>query len=248
MSLPLRMYSVSLMTILCLFSSAAGAPRWKQMHEKEGIKVYERDSKLGDLPDLKAVSRIKASLFEVIAVIKDVNRRAEWVYRCEASKIVKKYGEFEVLLYHKTYSPWPASDRDAAIKTQLYEIEPERQYLAHFRGIKSRLIPEKDDTIRLPLIEGYYLIKYISPQETGVTYFVHLDPGGYLPHWLVKMTSRDFPTKTIMGLRKQVKKTIKSKIYRSFQERWDSKIRPEGTPAPDRRPAPSKKLMKRLGI
>ena len=248
MTRSLRTFYVSFITLLTLCSSAIGAPSWKHIHEEEGIKIYERDSTLGDLPDFKAISQVKASLFDVIAVIKNVNRRAEWVYRCEASKVVKRYGDFEVLLYHKTYSPWPASDRDAAVRTQLYEIEPEKTYLAHFKSVKSSLIPKKNGLVRLPQLEGYYLLKYLSPQETHVTYFVHLDPGGYLPHWLVKMTTRDFPTETIMGLRRQVKKTQKSGVYRSFHKQWNPKFRPKGTPPPAKLPRPSKTLTQRLGL
>lgn len=244
----LRACIVSLITALCLCSSALGAPSWEQIHEEEGIKVYRRDSALGELPDFKGTGRVKASLFDVLAVIRNVNRRTEWVFRCEASKVVKRFTDFEVLLYHKTYSPWPASDRDAAIRTQLYELEPGKHYLAHFRGVKSELIPERESNIRLPQIEGYYLLKELSPEETHVTYFVHLDPGGYLPHWLVKMTTVDFPTETLMGLRKQVKKTKAAGVYRSFHERWNPRVRPEGTPAPHKLMRPSRALMKRLGI
>ena len=117
------------------------APKWTKIHHIEGISVYQRDSNLGDLPDFKAVSRIKATLFDLIAVLQDVNRRDEWVHRCSVSKVVKRYSEFELLLYHKTDSPWPISDRDAAIRTQLYELKKERRYLAHFKGVESALLP-----------------------------------------------------------------------------------------------------------
>ena len=244
----LTIYKASFLSLLYLCSPVLGAPAWKQTYETKGIQVYQRESTLGDLPDFKAMGHVKASVYDVIAVLQNVNRRAEWVYRCEASKVIKRYGDFEVLLYHKTYSPWPASDRDAAIRTQLYELEAEKKYLAHFRGVKNKLIPEKDGMIRIPQIEGYYLLQQVDAQKTHVTYFVHIDPGGYLPHWLVRMTTQDFPTETMMGLRKQVKKTKKSGVYKSFHERWNPQVRPKGVAAPYPLSRPSQKLMKRLGI
>ena len=102
--------------------------------------------------------------------------------------------------------------------------------------------------IRIPQIEGYYLLQQVDAQKTHVTYFVHIDPGGYLPHWLVRMTTQDFPTETMMGLRKQVKKTKKSGVYKSFHERWNPQVRPKGVAAPYPLSRPSQKLMKRLGI
>ena len=224
------------------------SPAWTQIHEQDGIKVYQRDSKLGDLPDFKAISRIRANIFDLIAVIQDVGRRSEWVHRCSVSKVIKRYGEFELLLYHKTDSPWPVFDRDVAIRTRLYELKKEKKYLAYFKGVESSLIPKKKGIVRLPKIEGYYYFDYINPREIEVTYFVHLDPGGSLPHWLVKRATKDLPTKTIIGLRKQITKTKANKNYRSFHEKWNPDVRPMERPEPPRPPYPASSLLKRLGI
>lgn len=236
-----------LVTLTCL-STAHSAPAWEQIHEEEGVTVYKRDSSLGELPDFKATGIIKASVFDVIAVIRDVDRREEWVFRCEDSKLVKSYGHFEVLLYHRTDSPWPADDRDAAVMTNLFELVPEREYLAYFKGVKHKLIPARDDAIRIPTLEGYYRFKHLKPNETQVTYFVHIDPGGYLPRWLVRMTTYEFPTDTLLGLRRQVKKTKRANVYRAFHQEWNPAVRPVGTPAPAKLSRPSEALSHRLDL
>ena len=246
-----KVYIASVILSLSLslsISTQTWAAPWTKIHEKVGIRVYERESTLGDLPDFKAISKVKASIFDLIAVLQDINRRDEWVHRCEASKIIKRYGEFEILLYHKTDSPWPISDRDATIKTSLYEIKREREYLAYFKGVKSRSIPKKNGAIRLPHIEGYYHLQYVSAHETKVTYFVHLDPGGSLPKWLVKIATRDLPTKTIIGLRKQIKKTKRSGVYQTFHKRWNPAVRTHNVPQSERPPHPGEKLLRRLGL
>ena len=251
MSFYLRFWKSCMILGIVLFylpSLVCAAPAWEKVHQEDGIKVYKRDSTLSDLPDFKAIGTIKASLYDIMAVLKHVQRRPEWVYRCEASKVVKRYSDFEVLLYHKTYSPWPADDRDAAVKTQLYELEADKKYMAYFKGVKSPLIPEKEDLVRLPQLEGYYLLTYVNAEETHVTYFVRLDPGGYLPRWLVKMTTESFPTETLLGLRKQVRKTKASGEYKSFHQRWNPHVRPKGTPAPYKHARPTQKLIKHLGI
>ena len=248
------MYLITLRHALLIFMISSSlhtvyaSPIWTQLHEQDGIKVYQRESKLGDLPDFKAISRIKANIFDLIAVLQDVGRRNEWVHRCSVSKVIKRYSEFELLLYHKTDSPWPISDRDVAIRTRLYELKKERRYLAHFMGVESPLIPPKNGIVRLPLIEGYYLFDYVSSQEIEVSYFVHLDPGGHIPHWLVKRASKDLPIKTIIGLRKQIAKTKANNTYRSFHEKWNPKVRPAERSEPPRPPYPADRLLKRLGI
>ena len=248
MSNSVRVYGLSLSIVLLSFSIAFSAPKWERIHQEKGVTVYERDSSLGDLPDFKAIAKVKASIFDVIAVIRDVDRRENWVFRCEDSKVVKSHTDFEVLLYHRTDSPWPTSDRDAAITTRLYEIKKGQEYLAHFKGVKNKLIPKRDDAVRLPIIEGYYRLKFISNNETHVTYFVHLDPGGYIPRFLVRMTTHEFPTATLIGLRKQVKNTMKSGIYKEFQQKWNPLVRPVGVSAPAALPKPTGALLKRLGL
>ena len=241
-------FQLFVLIISSLAQSSHAAPAWEQIHHQAGIKVYQRDSPLGDLPDFKAIGRIKASLFDLIAVLQDVNRRIEWVHRCSVSQMLKRYSEFELLLYHKTDSPWPISDRDVAIRTQLYELKKERRYLAHFKGVKSPLVPKKKGVVRLPQIEGYYLFDYISPQELEVTYFVHLDPGGALPHWIVKRATKDLPTKTIIGLRQQIAKTRAAQTYKVFHKKWNPEHRPADVAEPSRPPYPKKSLLERLGI
>ena len=224
------MYGIFYFIIFGFFTPTWGSPAWKKIHSEAGINVYERQSTLGNLPDFQAVGTVKASVFDVIAVLQDVNRRSEWVHRCSVSKEIKRFGEFELLLYHKTDSPWPVSDRDAAIQTRLYELKKDTDFLAHFKGVKSSMIPPKSNAVRLPHIEGYYLLNSITPQKTKVTYFVHLDPGGLIPKWLVKIATRDLPTQTIIGLRKQIKKTRRSKVYSSFHTRWNPSVRPPTAP------------------
>ena len=243
-----RVYGLSLSIVFFSFSIALSAPKWEKIHQEKGVTVYKRDSSLGDLPDFKATTTVDGSIFDVIAVIRDVDRREEWVFRCEDSKVVKRDTDFEVLLYHRTDSPWPTSDRDAAITTRLYEIKAGQEYLAHFKGVKNKLIPKRDDAVRLPIIEGYYRLKLINNHKTHVTYFVHLDPGGYIPRFLVRMTTHEFPTTTLIGLRRQVKNTIKSGIYKEFQQKWNPLLRPVGVAAPAVLPTPSSPFLKRLGL
>ena len=45
------------------------------------------------------------------------------------------------------------------------------------------------------------------------------DPGGLLPDWLVKLTSRKLPIETLVGLRNQVAKTRGK--YEAFLKRYD---------------------------
>ena len=56
-------------------------------------------------------------------------------------------------------------------------------------------------------LQGFWELTYIDHQTTYVVYQVDADPGGWLPHWLVRYTTKKLPLNTIRNLREQVAKT-----------------------------------------
>ena len=94
MSYSLRAYRIALTITLLCCSSALAKPTWEKIHNEEGVTVYQRESSL----DLRTSKQNKSSafLFDIIAVIRDVDRREEWVFRCKDSRVVKGYTDFEV--------------------------------------------------------------------------------------------------------------------------------------------------------
>jgi len=66
----------------------------------------------------------------------------------------------------------------------------------------------------MPRLAGYYHLEVIDAGHQ-----VDADPGGLLPDWLVKLTSRKLPIETLVGLRRQVAKTRGK--YEAFLKRYD---------------------------
>ena len=70
----------------------------------------------------------------------------------------------------------------------------------------------------MPQLQGHYELRQVGDNETQVTYFVDVHPGGWIPDWLVKIASRELPYRTLLGLRKQTKMAREQNRYPDFRQ------------------------------
>jgi len=202
--------------------SSAQAKGWRVVKRSAGVVVSTREEPGRDLPSFKGTGRVKAGLFEILAILRDGARRKEWMTRSGVTRVLKRVSLWEAISYQQTLAPWPVSDRDVVMRTSIYQRESPRELIATFefedwkRPIKG---VDRDDYVLMPHLKGYWRLVKISDEETEVTYMVNTDPGGLLPSALVTRISRDLPYWTLLGLRKQAKKGFKR--YQDFLDRFD---------------------------
>lgn len=211
-------------------SAGAFSGGWTLIDREDGIAVAEREVAGRDLPMMRAVGIIDASIYELVAVLRDSGRRREWMHRCIESRLIERLGEFESVVYNRTDAPWPLSDRDVVVKTTFYTVEPHQAYIAAFESTRSAAVPRLDDVVRMPKLEGHYRLERISERRTRVEYVINADPGGWLPRWLVKRASRELPLLTLKNLRRQLRRTRGA--YDAILDRWDPSRRRAGLEAP----------------
>ncbi len=225
---------------LMLFStSQAWAGGWEVLLKEEGITVSEKEVAGRDLPIFRGRGVVKGNILEVLAVLSDTSRNAEWMHNCREARLLKKINDQERIIYNRTAAPWPVSDRDVVTRSKAHLDMVKQTVLVKFRAIKTPLQGEVEDVVRMPTLEGFYKLEALDEKRTRVTYQVNADPGGLLPDWLVSRTSREIPLHTIRKLRIQVKKTrgqYKDRIqawaqkYKSDIEKGMSGVTQKGTP------------------
>ena len=67
---------------------------------------------------------VQAPIGRVLAVIRDANRRAEWMPACADSHLVEEnLAARTQVAYHRTKAPWPVSDRDSVNRAEMI-VEP----------------------------------------------------------------------------------------------------------------------------
>ncbi len=183
-----------------------GRGAWERVSDKEGIVVQRRSVEGSKLKEFVGRGVIAAPIGRVLAVIRDANRRAEWMPACADSHLVEENVAARTqIAYHRTKAPWPVSDRDSVNRAEMIvEVAKHRVYLP-FEAITLSRVPPVKGVVRMPSMRGHWILSPVDGgKATAAEYQVFADPGGVLPDWLANLASKTLPRETIAGLRKQV--------------------------------------------
>ncbi len=185
----------------------AGAGPWEFVRSDDGIVVHRRKVDGFDLHEFRGRGVIDAPLPRVLGVLGDAARRVEWMERCVESWEIEKIGETGQIAYNRTKGTWPVSDRDVVVRGgTTFDLE-RREVRATFENARHAKVPPKDGVVRLNYLRGHWILRpYDGGKHTWVEYQAHADPAGSLPSFVVNMVSKTLPYKTILQLRRQVKR------------------------------------------
>lgn len=210
--------------VIAAFVLAAGSPAgaddgWKQDAVEKGVVVTTKTEPGRNLPMFRGVATVDGGAYEILAVLDDLSRFTEWMADCTAARVVKQLGELDRIEYNRIAAPWPVADRDTTVRSWIEVSAAKGDIMARFQSVS---VPEAKPVagiVRMPRLQGFYHLEPIDAGHTKVTYQVDADPGGLLPDWLVKLTSRKLPIDTLVKLRQQVTKTRGK--YDAFLKKYD---------------------------
>lgn len=181
---------------------------WEQVSNKDGIVVERRSVDGSSLKEFVGRGVVEAPIARVLAVIRDADRRAEWMPSCGASHLVEENVATRTqIAYHRTKAPWPVADRDSINRAEMrVEVEKHRVYLP-FEAVVAPSLPPVKGVVRMPFMRGHWILVPVDGgKATQAEYQVYANPGGSLPQWLANLASKTLPRETLVGLRRQVKK------------------------------------------
>ena len=191
---------------------------WRLIVKEDGVTVSARDVPGRGFPTFRGVGLVYANIFDVMAVLSDIERYPHWVENCKTARLLKKYNELERLIYQRTHAPWPISDRDSVNQSRVVVDLKRKTVNIKFWAVKSHLMPKVDGVVRMEDLRGHYLLTAVSENKTRIDFKVDADPAGLIPTWLAKLATRRLPLRSIQRLRKQVKRT--SGWYAKRIKRW----------------------------
>src|SRR5262245_36879308 len=94
--------------ILCLFLFSAFSVsghsqyNWKLSKDKDGIKIYESESKASYFKSIKVECVLAGTFDKLISLLNDVSRHKEWVYNSKTSVILKRSSSYDFYYYTET--------------------------------------------------------------------------------------------------------------------------------------------------
>jgi len=186
---------------------ALAADGWRTVARESGALVMLRDVPGRSFPTFRAVWQVQENIYDVLAVLSDVERHTQWIDNNAVSRLLKKKSEFAYVVYSRTDAPWPVADRDAVYHSRVTVHEKERLVMVRFWAGKSARMPPVSGVVRMSNLRGYYGLKMLGPKKTQVDYEVDADPAGWIPTWIGKIALKKSILKTVRALRERVKKT-----------------------------------------
>ena len=206
-----------LLILSTFFLSGAG---WEVIAEEDGITVLQKEVEGRSLPIFKGEGNVNENLYEILGVLRDIDKAKEWMHACIESKLIKAITEQQFIVYNRTEAPWPISDRDVVIQSEATYNKKTKTVMITMQSIETPEVPEVDGVVRMPRLRGRFNLQSISDKVTFVTYEIDADPGGLLPHWIVRIVSRDIPYITLINLRKRVKDMAAKGVYKETVQRY----------------------------
>ena len=178
-------------------------PDWIMIRDKDGVTVSRRQGAPGELPTVRATTSLEAGLLEVLAVLRDDDRRVEWLARCVDARLLERKSRWHSINYSRM-SAWPFRDRDVVVETQASIGPGGDTAMVRMQSIKSALARPVEGVVRMPALIGHYRLEAEGPTRTRVEYQLAIDLGGRVSGRIARLAHENLPLETIRNLRDHV--------------------------------------------
>ncbi len=183
---------------------------WEKVGEKAGITVFRQNIPGSSLVAFRGEGIVDAPLIRVASVMFDETRAKEWIRDLAETKVVSWYSPMEFLEYDHVNTPFILTDRDFLSKVKI-DYDATKKCIS-FLYQNADLLDAPEPLRKTKYVRGalngtlFHLTSVENDTKTLVEGEVYGDPKGFVPKWIVNMFQKDWPTMTLMNLRKQVAK------------------------------------------
>lgn len=185
----------------CFFSCIAVQAQedWEQIKNKDGIKVFRRDSDSSSFKSIKVEGVYAGTWDKLVYILKDVKHHSDWVYKSSNVRFVSSTDKSDFTYYTVTEVPWPFENRDLIINMKFNEDNTGKSHRI-VTNAQPAQIPVKSGMVRVPYFKAVWLVKMLDKNSMFISYTVSLNPGGSLPPWLVNTFAVKGPYETFRNL------------------------------------------------
>lgn len=207
----LFLIKIFIVTLLSLSNSASAENVWKEILNKDGIKVFSREVPGSHILAFKGVAEVNADIMTVINAINDKSRHKEWIPRLSDSSTLKSISSFERVDYTHLTAPWPVSDRDIVYEIKIEIAENKNRAIIKMHSVKYPDMPPKKRIVRANLLESTYILTSLDKKKTLIESEFYGNLNGWIPPWFANFVQKSWPYETLKNLRKQLNNRYTSK-------------------------------------
>ncbi|MBX3255810.1 MAG: hypothetical protein KF862_16870 [Chitinophagaceae bacterium] len=171
--------------------------KWKLGKDKEGIKVFVGKVSNSDYHAFKATMYVKATEAEIIKILKDITKYAEWFAFTASAELVSQT-ENEQVVFMETDYPWPFSNECMNYK-MVFEKFQNNKLKISITGMNTTV----NCDYSLKKASGYILLEPEN-EDIKITYYFHSEPSQNIKSWLINPRIHEMPFQTFKALRKKL--------------------------------------------
>lgn len=190
--------AVTLLGCFLLMGTMYAQQDWALKSDKDYVKVFYKAT--GNIHQIKLTTAFQAPLSGITHLLSEVPTYPKWGYKVIESRLLKKISETDMYYYVKFDFPWPLSDRDLVLRTHLSQ-DPTTKAIVSISHAEPDFIPTLTDYVRIRTANTKWVLTPGSNGWTNVEYYIHSDPGGNIPDWVVNMAIDVGPRETINRMR-----------------------------------------------
>jgi ribosome-associated toxin RatA of RatAB toxin-antitoxin module len=189
--------SLVAMFALGTLGSSSGSPPgpepnpspWEEVRNAHGITIWQRRVPGSAVREVKVETVFDAPPGRIWEVIQDVPRRPEWMpFVSEAQVVVPQQGNSRSV--YQRIDPPLVSDRDYTVRNTS-RVDPQAGVFEQEFVVRNEDgPPPAQGVVRVTVIRGRWSLEPVGVGKTRIRYWVHTDPGGAIPAWMVNYGSR----------------------------------------------------------
>ncbi len=168
-----------------------------------GIRVYSCPTEHSKFKLIKAEFTVTSSANQLTAMWLDPENYTKWQYNTVEANLIKRLNDNEIIYYTKVAAQWPVSDRDLVVHLKVSE-EKQTNVLNVSASSISDIVPLKNKNVRIPTSISSWKVTPINESQFAVEYSMEIDPGGYVPPWMVNMVAAEAPYESFRNFKKIV--------------------------------------------
>jgi hypothetical protein len=198
----MRLLFLPLWLLLSFSLRAQPKDGWALKNEKEGVKVYYKNS--SNIQEIKLITSINSSMSGMVQLFSEVDLYPKWGYKIIEARLLHRVSPTEMYYYSKIDFPWPMSDRDIIMHSKMTQ-DPVSKKIVAISVAMPDYLPVNKDVVRIRNANTNWTI---FPGTNGwlySEYYIYSDPGGSIPAWLINLAIDVGPRETIKSIRNILK-------------------------------------------
>jgi hypothetical protein len=185
--------------LLASTAARADVAPWQVVRERDGITVSTRPVEGSGVLEFEGKALVAAPVHAIRAILRDVDHFEDWFPNTSESRLIAREANV-VYQYTVIDTPWPITDRDNIFRS-VTERDAETGVVSISISADPDRQPEQPERFRVRQARGLWLLEPLSPDQTRVTFRMHLEPGGGVPQWLVNAQVVETPFGALRNLR-----------------------------------------------